>query len=51
MNCPKCNKKMQIKKDDFSIGVGNKQYKRTSYWCKEDDIWVVVEMPVEENLA
>jgi hypothetical protein len=49
MECPKCKNKMQVKQDDASFGENKKQYKRTVYWCREDDIWVKIEMPVEED--
>lgn len=50
MNCPVCKKEMKIKKTDVSKNLLNgKLYKRTSYLCKDNDVWVVVEVPANIN--
>jgi len=44
MKCPICKKMMRVSKQ-ISFGKQNKEYFRTTYNCKEDDVWVVVEIP------
>ena len=38
-------KKMMRVSKQISFGKQNKEYFRTTYNCKEDDVWVVVEIP------
>ncbi len=48
MNCPQCAQKMQIDRHDVSTSSNNhKEYNRTVYRCKTDDVWVTVEIPKE----
>jgi len=47
MKCVKCKKEME-KSSDTSFGRGEKEYSRTIYVCKEDDIWVTIEIPKKE---
>lgn len=47
MKCPKCQKEMEIKKEDVSFNSSLKQkkeYSRKVYFCKDDDVWVTVEI-------
>ena len=52
MKCPKCDKKMKVIKSEISNnnkkGKSFKQYVRKIYWCKNDDIWINVEIPAGE---
>ena len=46
MKCPKCNKKMVLKSKDFSYNnKPSKKYVRRIYWCKDDDVWISLEIP------
>lgn len=37
---------MIIKQKDTSKNFdNNKEYKRSSYWCKNNDVWAVLEIP------
>ncbi|HUY53421.1 MAG TPA: hypothetical protein VMV24_02505 [Candidatus Dormibacteraeota bacterium] len=48
MNCPKCNTPMEVTTKEISHNPrDSKQYNRTYYVCKTDDIWVTTEIPVE----
>lgn len=49
MNCPKCKKKMVLKRKDFSYNSDEKKYARKVYWCKDDDIWISLEVPSEDK--
>lgn len=44
MKCPICKGSMIVSKQT-SFGKNSKEYSRTIYQCKEDDVWVVVEIP------
>ena len=49
MKRPKYKKKMKVIKKGISNngkkGKDYKEYKRTIYWCEEDDVWVNIEVP------
>lgn len=46
MICPKCKKEMTTQKQGISHDDRNgKQYDRTVHLCKQDDVWVRVEIP------
>ena len=48
MKCPKCKKKMLLRKRDFSYNFKvkpKKKYERSIYWCKDDNIWISLEVP------
>ena len=49
MKCPRCDKEMKVIKSDISNngkkGEDYKEYKRTIYWCEQDDVWVNLEVP------
>lgn len=50
MKCPKCDKEMNVIKKSESKDarfIPNKKYKRTLFHCKEDDIWINLEVPAE----
>jgi hypothetical protein len=54
MECPKC--KLAMKKvrweisNNFKMGDQYKEYDKTTYQCKDDDVWVTIETPiVNEN--
>lgn len=40
---------MKVVRDDISNngkkGEDYKEYKRTVYWCEQDDVWVNIEIP------
>ncbi len=49
MKCPKCQKKMFLKNKSFSYNTDTKpqkKYLRKIYWCKTDDVWVSIEVPL-----
>ena len=49
MKCPKCGKEMIVKKEDTSHDTKRgKQYDRTVNVCKDDDLWITVEIPKEK---
>lgn len=49
MKCPKCDKEMKFIRNDISNnakkGEDYKEYKRSLFQCKKDDIWVNIEIP------
>lgn len=46
MKCSTCGQEMKLLSVDTTISHKNsKYYKRTIYWCEEDDIWVTTEIP------
>lgn len=51
MKCPRCQTEMKIQREDISNnlkkGKSYKEYKRAVYWCKQDDIWVGIETPIQ----
>lgn len=52
MKCPNCGQTMYTISTDKSYNPDtpeHKQYYRTKYQCKEDDVWVTVEIPVDLN--
>lgn len=49
MKCPKCKNDMSIERVEASYNTGNKEYNRTIYLCKADDVWIVVEIPKKIN--
>ena len=52
MNCSKCGEEMNVKKIDVSYNnpeAINKYYKRTTYHCKNDDVWITVEEPTKKD--
>jgi hypothetical protein len=44
MMCPKCGKKMALKRSDTSLGKKGARYSRKLYRCTKDDAWVTVEV-------
>lgn len=51
MKCPKCKNKMKLVAKDFSFNYKvkpNIKYQRSVYWCKDDDIWINIEIPVKK---
>ncbi len=52
MKCPKCKKEMLLKKKDVSHNFKTgKEYSRSIYWCKSDDIWANLEIPTDSSSA
>lgn len=49
MDCPNCRHTMRHVKHDISSGDNYKKYDRDQYRCLNDDVWVTVEVPVEEE--
>ena len=52
MKCPKCKRKMLLNNENhsYNLNVNPKvKYKRSTYWCKKDDIWLLLEMPVSSK--
>lgn len=50
MKCPKCEKQMILKNEDISLNAtSKKEYCRRVFWCEVDDVWVVTEIPKENN--
>ena len=51
MNCPACTKTMRKVRweitNNFKVGKDFKEYDKFTYECKDDDIWVTIEVPVE----
>ena len=48
MKCPICKKEMMIKSKDNSYNTRNgKRYFRNIYWCRSDDVWMNLEIPVK----
>ena len=48
MNCPKCQNRMKVVKEDISKNFDIdpiKEYKRIIYKCEVDDIWITSETP------
>lgn len=46
MECPTCNKKMELLRQDTSRSKKQeKNYDRATYSCQQDDVWVTVEVP------
>ncbi|MET1033253.1 MAG: hypothetical protein ABWX94_02030 [Candidatus Saccharimonadales bacterium] len=49
MNCPKCNKPMpkvrQEITNNLKSGQDFKEYDKLTYECKDDDVWLVTEIP------
>lgn len=45
--CPACKNQMQLTKEEtsFDYSRGNKEYMRSVYHCKTDDIWISQETP------
>ena len=49
MKCPKCQKEMEINREDVSYNSDiepKKEYSRKVYLCKDDDVWITVETPL-----
>ena len=46
IKCPICSKKMDSKKT-LTFNKENNAYKKTTYHCLNDDVWIVVEIPEE----
>lgn len=46
MKCPICNKEMS-KSNSTTFNKDEKPYRRTTYNCLGDDVWIVVEIPKE----
>ncbi len=44
MKCPLCDQTMREEKNT-SFREDGKQYSKTLYNCKKDDVWIVVEIP------
>jgi hypothetical protein len=49
MKCPKCGKEMGVVNNQITnnskSGKDYKEYDKTLFMCKDDDIWVSVETP------
>lgn len=52
MNCPKCKKVMRKIRweisNNYKIGPEFQEYDKNTYECKDDDIWVSTEIPIQE---
>ncbi|HUD44040.1 MAG TPA: hypothetical protein VMR41_00700 [Patescibacteria group bacterium] len=50
MKCPTCQKEMEERGSQITNNgkeeKAYKEYKRITYWCKKDDIWITVETPL-----
>jgi hypothetical protein len=50
MNCPECNKPMRKVRWEITnngkVGKDLKEYGKSTYECKDDDIWVNTEIPL-----
>lgn len=55
MQCPTCHEEMTIKQkaitSNMKDGKQLQKYTSITYWCKKDDVWVVVETPIEKDEA
>lgn len=52
MECPQCKNQMEVKWEVYSVhNESGKRYRRVTYWCQKDDVWVSVEIPTEPQLA
>ncbi len=53
MNCPKCSKSMRRFSweitNNFKIGKDFTEYDKFTYECRDDDIWVTTEIPMDEK--
>ncbi|HZZ99564.1 MAG TPA: hypothetical protein VFK07_02570 [Candidatus Paceibacterota bacterium] len=49
MDCPKCQKEMEVKFEKTTYSKEEKEYSSTQYVCKLDDIWIRIETPKEET--
>lgn len=53
MKCPKCQKVMIGKGEDITnngkSSMDFKEYSKNIYWCKKDDIWINIEVPLDEH--
>ncbi len=48
MKCPKCKNEMEyVRQEETNNPDTNKRYTRQVHTCKDDDIWVTIEVPVE----
>jgi hypothetical protein len=45
MECPKCQQRMDIRREDTSHSKQGMEYERTTYQCSQDDTWITVEVP------
>jgi hypothetical protein len=54
MTCPKCTKEMRKVRweitNNFKSGKDFKEYDKVTYECKDDDIWVTTEIPMDEKV-
>lgn len=50
MKCPVCKEQMKkVRRDSsYNPNEANKEYDRTVYKCEIDDIWITIEVPVEQ---
>jgi uncharacterized protein with PIN domain len=53
MNCPECNKPMRKVRweitNNFKVGKYFTEYDKYTYECKEDDVWVTTEIPLDKK--
>jgi len=45
MQCPQCQQKMDVRREDTSHSKQGTEYERTTYQCSQDDTWITVEVP------
>jgi hypothetical protein len=45
MNCPICGKKMEVHAVRTTFDKDRQEYQRTSYRCKQDNTWGMMEIP------
>lgn len=52
MDCPVCNKSMRKVRweitNNFKVGKEFTEYDRYTYECKNDDVWVTTETPINK---
>ncbi len=53
MKCPKCKQEMRRVRweisNNFKMADQYKEYDKTTYECKNDDIWVTTEVPMAKK--
>lgn len=45
MKCPVCNTEMELTQVSVSFGKNGKEYEKKAFNCKNDDVWIVIEIP------
>ena len=55
MKCPVCKQEMRKVRwevsNNFKMAELYREYDKTTYECKQDDVWVSVEIPVKDETA